>query len=124
MVQAIFGLLNTIYVGPLVATLAKLFRFRATAATLAFSLTVMMRALSPAFTTWLIGGTGDAHAPTFVVIGSGMLSGFAVLRTQTNTRSRFGDFFWFLEPAPSFTVTAASENGRSTYHQVIWRLPI
>jgi MFS transporter, MHS family, proline/betaine transporter len=81
-VQSIFGLLNAVYVGPLMSTLAELFvtRFRATAVSLAFSLTVMVGALSPAFAAWLIGSTGDARAPAFAVIGAGLLSGFAVLR--------------------------------------------
>jgi MHS family proline/betaine transporter-like MFS transporter len=82
MVQSTFGLLNAVYVGPLMPTLAELFatRFRATAVSLAFSLTVMIGALSPAFATWLIENTGDARAPAFVVIGAGLLSSFAVLR--------------------------------------------
>jgi MFS transporter, MHS family, proline/betaine transporter len=82
MVQSTFGLLNAVYVGPLMSTLAELFatRFRATAVSLAFSLTVMIGALSPAFATWLIENTGDARAPAFVVIGAGLLSSFAVLR--------------------------------------------
>jgi MFS transporter, MHS family, proline/betaine transporter len=82
MVQSTLGLLNAVYVGPLMSTLAELFaaRFRATAVSLAFSLTVMIGALSPAFATWLIGNTGDARAPAFVVIGASLLSSFAVLR--------------------------------------------
>jgi MHS family proline/betaine transporter-like MFS transporter len=82
MVQSTFGLLNAVYVGPLMSTLAELFRtrFRATEVALAFGLTVMIGAFSPAFATWLIGSTGDARAPAFVVIGAGMLSVFAVLR--------------------------------------------
>jgi MHS family proline/betaine transporter-like MFS transporter len=81
MVQSIFGLLNAVYVGPLMAALAELFRtrLRATAVGLAFSLTVMIGALSPAFATWLIGSTDDARAPAFVVIGAAMLSVFAVI---------------------------------------------
>jgi MHS family proline/betaine transporter-like MFS transporter len=82
MVQSTFGLLNAVYVGPLMSTLAELFvtRFRATAVSLAYGLTVMIGALSPAFATWLIASTGDARAPAFVVIGAGLLSCFAVLR--------------------------------------------
>jgi MFS transporter, MHS family, proline/betaine transporter len=81
-VQSMFGLLNAIYVGPLMSTLAELFvtRFRATAVSLAFSLTVMIGALSPVFAAWLIESSGDTRAPAFAVIGASLLSGFSVLR--------------------------------------------
>jgi MHS family proline/betaine transporter-like MFS transporter len=81
LVQSGFGLLNAIYVGPLLSTLAELFptRVRATAVALAFSLTVMVGALSPALAALLIAATGDARAPAFPVIGASILSGLAVL---------------------------------------------
>jgi MHS family proline/betaine transporter-like MFS transporter len=81
-VQSTFGLLNAIYVGPLMSALAELFvtRCRATAVSLAFALTVMIGAWSPAFATWLIERTSDARAPAFAVIGAGLLSGLAVLQ--------------------------------------------
>ena len=81
-VHSILGLLNAIYVGPLLSALAELFpaRFRATSVALAFSLTVMIGALSPAFATWLTAYTGDARSPAFIVIGSGVLSVLAVRR--------------------------------------------
>jgi MHS family proline/betaine transporter-like MFS transporter len=81
LVQSGFGLLNAMYVGPLMSTLAELFptRVRATAVALAFSLTVMIGAFSPALATLLIAATGDARAPAFTVIGAGSLSGFALL---------------------------------------------
>jgi len=75
-VHVIFGLLNAVYVGPLFSALAELFptSFRATSVALAYGLTVMIGALSPAFATWLIGSTGDARSPAFVVIGAAMIS--------------------------------------------------
>jgi len=81
-VHSLLGLLNAIYVGPLLSALAELFpaRFRATSVALAFSLTVMIGALSPAFATWLTAYTGDARSPAFIVIGSGVLSVLAVRR--------------------------------------------
>jgi MFS transporter, MHS family, proline/betaine transporter len=84
MVQATFGLLNAVYVGPLMSALAELFvtRFRATAVSLAFGLTVMIGALSPAFAAWLVESTANARAPAFAVIGASLLSGLAVLRLK------------------------------------------
>ena len=83
-VHSIFGLLNAIYVGPLLAALAELFpgRSRATSIALAYSLTVMIGALSPAFATWLTAYTGDARSPALIVIGAGALSVLAVRRYQ------------------------------------------
>jgi MFS transporter, MHS family, proline/betaine transporter len=81
-VHSVFGLLNAIYVGPLLSALAELFptRFRATSVALAYGLTVMVGALSPALATWLIGNTGDARSPAFIVVGAAVVSVLALLR--------------------------------------------
>jgi MHS family proline/betaine transporter-like MFS transporter len=63
------------------STLAELFptRVRATAVAVAFSLTVVVGAFSPALATLLIAATGDARAPAFTVIAASIISGLAVL---------------------------------------------
>lgn len=80
-VQSAFGLLNAVYVGPLMSALAELFptRVRATAISLALSLAVVVGALSPAFAAWLIAASGNARTPALVVIGAAMVSGIALL---------------------------------------------
>lgn len=76
-----FAVLNAMYAGPLMSALAELFptSVRATAVALAFSLTVIIGGFSPALATWLVAATGDAQAPALIVIGAGLVSGFALL---------------------------------------------
>ncbi|WP_414645248.1 hypothetical protein [Bradyrhizobium symbiodeficiens] len=81
-VHSVLGLLNAVYVGPLLSALAELFPAcaRATSVALAFSITAMIGALSPAFAAWLIASTGDARSPAFIVIAAAVLSILVVHR--------------------------------------------
>ncbi|WP_407179858.1 MFS transporter [Bradyrhizobium sp. STM 3562] len=88
LVQSTLAVLNAIYIGPLMSTLAELFAtaLRATAVALAYGLTVMVGALSPALATWLIDFTGDTRAPAFAVVATSLLSSFALVQFRDRYR--------------------------------------
>ncbi|WP_407158307.1 MFS transporter [Bradyrhizobium sp. STM 3557] len=82
LVQSALALLNAIYIGPLMSTIAELFAtsLRATAVAVAYGLTVMVGALSPALATWLIDFTGDSRAPAFAIIATSLLTSLALVQ--------------------------------------------
>jgi MHS family proline/betaine transporter-like MFS transporter len=88
LVQSALALLNAIYIGPMMSALAELFAttVRATAVALAYGLTVMVGALSPALATWLIEVSGDIRSPAFVVITASLVSSLALLHFNDRYR--------------------------------------
>lgn len=88
LVQSILALLNALYIGPMMSAIAEIFAttVRATAVALAYGLTVMVGALSPAFATWLIATTGDIRAPALAVIAASILSSLVLLKYRDRYR--------------------------------------
>jgi MFS transporter, MHS family, proline/betaine transporter len=76
-VQSGFGVLLSLYGGPVVAVLAELFptRVRSTAVAVAYNLVAMVGGFAPFIVTWLVAATGNPRAPAFYVIGAAVISG-------------------------------------------------
>lgn len=88
LVQSALALLNALYIGPMMSAIAEIFAttVRATAVALAYGLTVMVGALSPALATWLIAITGDIRAPALAVVAASILSSLALLNYEDRYR--------------------------------------